>query len=230
MENFYSALSLARELYGVELDEDTFETYALTAWNKIGNKETKLYHVKLRPECDIDGGSFVKKPCNLDEIEAITLNWEDAKMMDAIHNWTYNQPIEQFIEGRKRNTHPLYLPGKLIHYREVGDTIYFKDKYPEVNILYKGIHADETGLPFLNEKEKFAIATYCAYADFFKRGLMTKDTGTLNVAAVLKQDWLKACDQARIPTHLSQNAMNEILDVMSSWDRKVYNQSYKGVK
>jgi len=38
MENFYSAISLTRELFGIELDEDIFETYALTAWNKIGNK------------------------------------------------------------------------------------------------------------------------------------------------------------------------------------------------
>ena len=29
---FYTALSQAYELYGVELDEDTFETYAMSAW------------------------------------------------------------------------------------------------------------------------------------------------------------------------------------------------------
>ena len=36
---FYSALSHCYETYGVELDEDQFETYAMSAWRKIGNKD-----------------------------------------------------------------------------------------------------------------------------------------------------------------------------------------------
>lgn len=229
-QNFYSAISLTRELYGIELDEDIFETYALTAWNKIGNKQMRLYRGKLHPECDEYGGSFVNKPCNLDEIEAITLNFEDAKTIDSIHYRTINQPIEQYIESQKRFTHSLYLPGKLVGYRELGDKIYFKDKYPEINILYKGIYADEDGLPYINHKEANAIATYCAYAEMFKRGLMTKDSGTIQLAAMLKKEWLRACDQARVPDYISQNQMDEVLNIMSSWDRKVYNQSYKGIK
>ena len=34
----YTALSQLNEFYGIELSEDTFETYALSAYNKIGNK------------------------------------------------------------------------------------------------------------------------------------------------------------------------------------------------
>ena len=175
MENFYSAISYARELYGIELDEDIFETYALTAWNKIGNKQTRLYKTKICPTPDMDCGSYIPKPCNLDEIEAITLNFEDAQTMNSIHTQTHNQPKEQYIESGKRFTNSLYLPGKLVSYREVGDNIYFKDLYPEVNILYKGIYTDENGLPFINQKEKVAIATYCAYAEFFKRGSICRN-------------------------------------------------------
>lgn len=230
MENFYSAISLVRELYGIELDEDVFETYALTAWNKIGNKQMKLYKSKFCPIPDGDCGSYIPVPCNLDTIEAITLNFEDAQIMNSIHPHTHNQPIEQFIEGRKRFTNSLYLPGKLVSYRELGDKIYFKDLYPEVNILYKGVYTDEDGLPFINDKEKFAIATYCAYSEMFKRGLITKDQATIQLAQILKKDWLRACDQARIPYSISQNQMNEVLDIMSCWDRKIYNQSYKPIK
>jgi len=232
MNKFYSVIPLLQELYGIELDEDLFETYALTAWNKIGNKQTRLYRTKLYPICDPNGGSYINKPCNLDEIEAITLNYEDAREIDSIRNYagSINHPIEEFIESRKIASDSLYLPGKLVHYYEQDDKIYFTDIYPEVNLLYKGIHMDEDGLPLLNDKEVFAIATYCAYAHFFKKGLMTKDQATVQLAQILKKEWMRACDQARISEHISQNQMNDILDVMTSWDRKVYNMSYKALK
>lgn len=229
MNKFYSAISLLRELYGIELDEDLFETYGLTAWNKIGNKQTRRYRVKLCPICDPDGGSYIEKPCNLDEIEAITLNGEDAREIDSIRNYagSVNHPIEQFIESRKHFNDSLYIPGKLVHYYEVNDRIYFTEVLPEVNVLYRGIYMDEDGLPLLNDKETFAIATYCAYVYFFKKGLQTKDNATIQLAGILKKDWLRACDQARVAEHISQNQMNDILDVMTSWDRKLYNLSYK---
>ena len=40
--SIYAALDHARDMYGVELDEDTFEVYAMSAWTKIGNKDYKL--------------------------------------------------------------------------------------------------------------------------------------------------------------------------------------------
>lgn len=232
MNKFYSAISLLQELYGIELDEDLFETYALTAWNKIGNKQTRLYRTKLCPVCDPEGGFYVTKPCNLDEIEAITLCFEDAKEIDSIntHAGSITHPIEQFIESTKFDKDSLYAPGKFVNYYELNDRIYFTEFYPSVNLLYKGIYMDEDGLPLLNDKEVFAIATYCAYAHFFKKGLMTKDSATVQLAQVLKTEWLRACDQARIPEYISQNHMNDILDVMTSWDRKVYNLSYKPIK
>jgi hypothetical protein len=43
----YTALTQLYELHGLELDEDTFETYALSAYNKIGNKNYRMYKTKL---------------------------------------------------------------------------------------------------------------------------------------------------------------------------------------
>jgi len=77
-ENFYSALTLADSLYGVEIEEDDFETWGMVGWNLIGNKTYKLKHADLHPEPDTDGGWSVEKPCDLSEIEAITLPYEDA--------------------------------------------------------------------------------------------------------------------------------------------------------
>ena len=49
----------------------------------------------------------------------------------------------------------------------------------------------------------------------------------MNQAIQLKRDWASLCDAARIPYHISQNEMNEILDAKTSWNRKVYGKSLK---
>jgi len=51
----------------------------------------------------------------------------------------------------------------MIQYEQVNDKLYFTHNYGYVNILYKGILADEDGLPQLTDKEANAIATYLAY-------------------------------------------------------------------
>ena len=88
---------------------------------------------------------------------------------------------------------------------------------------------DEEGLPKLTDKEATAIATYIAYVDKYKEGLRTNNTVSINLATNLQNIWLKQCDQARV-TQLSQNDMNEILDVKTSWDRKSYGITYKPLK
>ncbi len=217
---FYTALTQLKDFYGIDLDEDTFETYAMSAYNKIGNKDYKMYHFKAIPEPDCDGGWYVEKPCNLSSIEAITLNFEAASENSSIENYPglRNHSVEQWIEADKRMPNELYIPGKFVKYKELGNRIYFTEPYPEVNILYKGQYFDEDGLPYINDREMDAIVAYCAYAYDYKKGRLTKDANTIQIAAVEKQDWQRLCSAARAPQELSQNAMNEILDVMTSWN------------
>jgi hypothetical protein len=60
--------------------------------------------------------------------------------------------------------------------------LYFKRNYGVINILYKGIVADEDGLPWLTDKEAAAIATFIAYTDKYKEGLKTNNTVMINLA------------------------------------------------
>lgn len=229
--DFYTALSQCYEMYGVELDEDTFETYAMSAWRKIGNKDYKMYLMHAHPEVDCEGGWFVCLPCNCDTVEAITLPFEDAQEMTTTqpHYGVYSHPIEQEIEGAKRMPNELYIPGKYVKFKELGDKVYFTEPFPEVNILYKGLFAGEDGLPMLSTREIDAIALYCAYCYHYKRGLMTKDASELQIAQMLKTEWLQACSNARTPESISQNAMNEILCVMTSFNRSSYGRTHKPI-
>ena len=229
--SIYAALDHARDMYGVELDEDTFEVYAMSAWTKIGNKDYKLYLTKADTECDPEGGWYVCKPCNMDSIEAITLNFESAQETSSVSNnfSIYSHNIEQNIETSKRMPNGLYIPGKYVKYKELGDRIYFTEPFKNLNILYKGLYTDENGFPYLSEKEIEAIALYCAFSDKYKKGLMSKDTQEINLAQMLKKDWLNACKAARVPQDISQNSMNEIMDAFVRRDVHRFGLTHKPV-
>lgn len=230
-DNFYSAYTKATLLFGVEtLTPEDFEEMGLIAWNLIGNKQMRLYHHCAHVDCN---DRSIELPCNYAELEAVTYDFED---WDYTSNKTINgnfasQFTEGYIEARKWLKSPYYLSGKFAKYELVNDTIYIGDTYNgRIHILYKGIEADEQGLPYLNEKESLAVATFVAWVKMRKEAYITRNAETMKFAQTLEQDWLKRCSQARVPESISQNDMNEILDASTNWNRKVFNKSFKPVK
>ena len=229
MNNFKYAISLANTLYGIEGQVNDLEEIGLIAWNLIGNKPCRLY--KFSTELDKETLS-VTLPCNLVDIEAVTYNYEDWKYATNSHpNGDYNsQFVENYTETRKLYTKPLYTSGRYASYTRAGDTLYFTKDYGAVNILYHGVVLDADGLPEITDSEALAIAAYLGYTKFYKESLITRNAATLQFAQTMQMDWLKKCDAARVPDHISQNDINEVLDVKTSWDRKIFNKSYKPIK
>lgn len=225
--NFHYVGVLLDMLYGVEMEDEDLEEIGLRAWDLIGNKDVKLYSYS---SCVDPIDNSIQLPCNATSVESVTTSYED---WNRVTNFSENGDqrtsfIENHIEAEKIYSSPYYQSGKLIAYEQVGNTLYFKRNYGVINILYKGIVADEDGLPWLTDKEAAAIATFIAYTDKYKEGLKTNNTVMINLAQNLEQKWLKQCDQARI-TNLSQNDMNEILNIKDSWNRHSYGYSYKPI-
>lgn len=226
MNPFHYAMSLMETLYGVTMQEDEFEEIALVAWNFIGNKRTRLYRYAV---CVNDCNQAVELPCNCDILEAVTTSFEDWNYStNDTPNGDINSAFtESYIEHRKEFKSPLYIPGKLVHYERVGDTLYFDKPHGKILILYKGQELDDDGLPVITDKEAVAIATYCAYVSKYKEGLMTNNTNLISIANALKAQWSVACDQARVGHYVSQNEWDEILDCKTSWNRKQFGKSLK---
>lgn len=223
--NFHYAISLAQTLYDVEGNLEDLEEIGLIAYEFIGNKQTRLY--KTQVDC-IDG--VIQLPCNVDIIEAVTLvGHEDGNDYSNIHRNKNSelQYSEDYIETYKTNTNPLYISGEDVKYKQAGDKLYTNIKFGRVNLLYHGILLDEDGLPCLNDKEAVAIADYIAYTLKYKEALKTNNQNVMTIAKDIKKSWLIHCDAARVPEHLSQNELDTILDVKTSWGRKVYGRSYK---
>ena len=95
-------------------------------------------------------------------------------------------------------------------------------------VVYHGIFADDEGLPLLNDKELRAVATFVAYTSLYKEGLRKRDGNILKIAQLVKEDWLRTCNAARVSEYVSQNDMDRILDANVRWDRKQYGKSETG--
>lgn len=229
---FHTAYTQARDFYGVELTPIDFENIGLVAWNKIGNKDYKLYKYVVKPQITSSGEYYVDLPCNVDIIESVTTTYEDYQKTTPTNNISgSNQSawIEGYIESRKFHTNHLYSPGKYIKYRQEENKLYLSDSFEEICILYKGVLVDDDGLPYLSEEELDAVAVFCAYSDLFKKALITKDPSTFQLSQTLEQKWKIKCTQSRVEM-LNQNDMDEILNVSVSWDRKRFGKSFKSIR
>lgn len=226
---FYTAYTHLMDVYGIDMPEDLFETYAMIAWHYIGNKDCRYYRTKIYPKPNGEGQWEAKIPCNAVLIEAITTNSEDFTKTSTIGNRPnmFRSSTENMIESGKTNMPAFYQSGAYVNYHQVGDMLYFDTNFGELNVLYKGIVADEEGLPFLNFKEVEAIACYCAYTYLFKKAMGTMDQNTMQVSAALEQKWKIKCTQARVPEYINQNEMDAVLDAKTTWDRKIYGLSFK---
>lgn len=227
--NFHYAITLAQILYEIEGDNDDLEEIGLVAYNFIGNKNTRLYKALLDVNCE-DGS--IELPCNVDIIEAVTYcGPEDWKYTSNTKEYGDHHSLytENYIESKKAFLNPLYISGKYVEYKRVGNRLYVNKGLGKVNVLYHGILLDEEGLPKINDKEAIAIAEYIAYVCKYKEAIRTNNQNVLKMAQDLKQQWLIHCDAARVPEYISQEEMDQILNVQSSWGRKMYNRSYKPI-
>ena len=227
LSNIKAAYGLCDSLYGVTPDENNFEDLVLTAWNKIGTKHTRLY----KYEGSVKDG-ILELPCNLEDadlIESVHIPVPDAQISSNSTNFPWqNIWIESYIDRFPKTSDPYFHPGKLVKYDKGDNELYFSYNYPKVMVVYHGIIADEEeGLPLVNDKELTAIATFVAYASLYREGIKKRDANIIKLAQTIKEDWLRACNAARIPEHLNQNDMDSILDAKTSWNRKSYHISFK---
>lgn len=225
LSNINTAYGLCESLYGVTPNENEFEDLALEAWRRIGTKHTRLY----KYVGSVNDG-VLELPCNYEGglIESVHVPFIDAQITSdsTDHPWE-NIWIESYIDCRTHHDDPYFQRGKLVKYDEGDNELYFAHNYPKVMVVYHGIIADEeSGLPLVNDKELAAIAAFIAYHYLYKDGIKRRDGNVIKLAQVVKEDWLRACNAARVPEHFSQNDMNSILDAKTSWNRKSYGKSF----
>ena len=224
--NINTVYGLVETLYGITPNESNFEDIVMNGWSYINNKHTRLY----RYVADADKDGVLDLPCNVDVIESVHIPMPDAKMTSnkTVFNEINTLFTEGYIDAWKRLEDPYWTRGKLVKYDEGNNQLFFARPYKNIMVVYHGIIVDEeTGLPLVTDKEIKALAAYVAYASLYREGIQKRNPDIIKFAQTIYADWLKLCNAARIPEHLSQNEMDSILDVKTRWDRKQYGRSYK---
>ena len=224
--NINTVYGLVETLYGITPNESNFEDIVMNGWSYINNKHTRLY----RYVADANENGVLDLPCNVDVIESVHIPMPDAKMTSnkTVFNEINTLFTEGYIDAWKRLEDPYWTRGKLVKYDEGNNQLFFARPYKNIMVVYHGIIADEeTGLPLVTDKEIKALAAYVAYASLYREGIQKRNPDIIQFAQTIYADWLKLCNAARIPEHLSQNEMDSILDVKTRWDRKQYGRSYK---
>ena len=219
--NINTVYGLVETLYGITPNESNFEDIVMNGWSYINNKHTRLY----RYVADADKDGVLDLPCNVDVIESVHIPMPDAKMTSnkTVFNEINTLFTEGYIDAWKRLEDPYWTRGKLVKYDEGNNQLFFARPYKNIMVVYHGIIADEeTGLPLVTDKEIKALAAYVAYASLYREGIQKRNPDIIKFAQTIYADWLKLCNAARIPEHLSQNEMDSILDVKTRWDRKQY--------
>lgn len=225
--NFHTAYTYIQTNYGLNIDQLEFESSGMIAYDKIGNKQTEIKEFVG----DVVNGEL-ELPCDVTSIEAVFGNFIDSQKTSNKQRWpqVITNYIEQYIEYWKYNKSLLYDYGVLLNYQMRENTLLFDKDYKNVLVLYRKQILDEEGFPYINSKEAEAIAAYCAYTDLYKQAIRTRDSNTYQMAQNIKLEWARLCERARVPEKVSQNDMNRILDVMTSFDRKSYGKSFKPEK
>ena len=224
--NINTVYGLVETLYGITPNESNFEDIVMNGWSYINNKHTRLY----RYVADADKDGVLDLPCNVDVIESVHIPMPDAKMTSnkTVFNEINTLFTEGYIDAWKRLEDPYWTRGKLVKYDEGNNQLFFARPYKNIMVVYHGIIVDEeTGLPLVTDKEIKALAAYVAYASLYREGIQKRNPDIIQFAQTIYADWLKLCNAARIPEHLSQNEMDSILYVKTRWDRKQYGRSYK---
>lgn len=225
--NFHTAYTYIQTNYGLNIDQLEFESSGMIAYDKIGNKQTEIKEFVG----DVVNGEL-ELLCDVTSIEAVFGNFIDSQKTSNKQRWpqVITNYIERYIEYWKYNKSLLYDYGVLLNYQMRENTLLFDKDYKNVLVLYRKQILDEEGFPYINSKEAEAIAAYCAYTDLYKQAIRTRDPNTYQMAQNIKLEWARLCERARVPEKVSQNDMNRILDVMTSFDRKSYGKSFKPEK
>jgi hypothetical protein len=114
------------------------------------------------------------------------------------------------------------------------DFVWNSDDRTSIKVKYRNIKVDvlariplldSEGFPLITE----TIAMYIAYYVGFlvEQRKVFRGVGKLDFAEYLKREANKLKNVAITPDTISQNEFNDILDVMTRWDRKRYGHSYR---
>jgi hypothetical protein len=143
----------------------------------------------------------------------------DATSFDSIQD----DSVTTYVINKEVFTKPL---GRMIPYENVNNQcLHFNFESIDIDVLYESLMKDDSGYPMVPEKTLWGLAHYLQYIEIRKRFYMKESTG--DQVQLAKTEMEQAVAQARTPEGLSQNEIDDILNVLTSFNRKRHNMQHR---
>lgn len=233
---FLTAFAKAQQLYALEMKEDDFIELAYDAWRSIGNIAPVLtryfvtvpddYIIELPPQCE-----FIESVTSVDQQSVVSTFDSGGRKDRQLPALQVRSNIPD--ENQSISTSP----GRSVNY-QLMDNNAIKITSPnllnaDIMIVYRSMDTDEDGLPLLNDKEVAAIAAEVTKRDVFKK--MFQGIGAANKLLATTFQFIngeatRLMTAAKIDEVINDDALDKMLDIRSSWDRKVYGRRFDLLK
>lgn len=228
---FLSALHLAHELYDLTMKEDDFIEMGYKVWRDIGNvapvltrfftKVPEDYVIELPPHCEfVESVTIINRPI-------MDSNFDSAGRKDFRAPANVNNVVTPHMNASMTTS-----PGESVNYSlEVGAV---KITSPEalgndIMVVYRSILTGEDGLPLLNDKEVAAIAAEVTKRITIRRAFMDVNSNK-DVMTFIIAEAARCMAAAKIDEYINDDAVDRLLDIKTSWDRKTFGHRFNIIR
>ncbi len=233
---FLTAQAKAKQLYALDMNTDDFIEMAYDVWRDIGNIATRLtryfakvpadFIIELPQQCE-----FIDSVTSIDQ-QITPTTFDSGGEKDRHVPASY---VTSSLPGISQSV--THSPGMTINYITL-DNNSIKITSPalvstDVMVVYRSLDSDEDGLPLLNDKEVAAIAAEVTKRDTIRKGFQgigTKEKSQTTMLQFIIAEATRLMTAAKIDENMSADAIDKILDISTSWDRKVYGRRFNLLK
>jgi hypothetical protein len=233
---FMTANARLADRFHITLGDDTFIERAYWIWRSIGNIATDTKTATVNIGTDL----IVTLPQDCEFVESLsTTAFQDGRNFDGSYGDYYFN-----AKGRQPEVRPdpgatsveanvkasiTTIPGERVNYKTYDG--YLKVTSPLMagqmaTLVYKSIVAGEDGLPLLNDVEAEAIAVTLALREAESQ-LFRKEPGANILVQYLAAESTKLLSAAQNSDEkISDDGLDKLLDIKTSWGRKVFGNRF----
>lgn len=231
-----TGLPILHSKYGIRMDEFDYLDMAINELRDIKHFGSTEYIAIL----DVDAEGWVELPCNLDTIDAVTTarmgvkafgertqyDMESKKGTDEY--FTSIEIIQNlgFIPTfglTKFSTGTGYIPYQLNGGRIRIDKKYYGDR---IALAFTGVGVDPEGFPKITRKQANSLAATAATTVTMRKA-MGGNQIAMNMLQILQPIKERLKQAASIPEDISDNDIDDIMNIQTSFNRKSYKRPAK---
>lgn len=229
-----SGLAILHSLYKLTMDEFDYLDLAINELRDIKHFGSTEYIAVLT----VDEEGYIDLPCNIDTIDAVTTVRMGLKAfaervpyeMQAIDTDEYYAAVA-VMKSINHGYHGLteFRTGEgYINYHLNGKRIKVDKSLADqkIAVAFTGVAVDPEGYPKITRKQANALAHAAATAITLQKA-MKGDRNAAGMLEYLKTEKMRFKQAASIPEDISDNEIDEMLDVQTTFNRKSYKRPTK---